>query len=546
MRVWFLLFFAVASLPVLAGLLLPDTYDEMVPMRDGVRLYTCGTKPAAGKKMPVIIVRSPYVDGKSVNMTAFAMQSAIAYHRGYLFLMQHCRGKGRSEGHWVPFKDERSDGLALLEWIRKQPWYNGEIFLLGGSYHSAAHWAYLDTDPPDVKGGVMSVMDVDLYNACYRNGFFKTGLFGDWAFEFYQPLKVTCGGDKSASPRDFPLADFTMRYWGVRDEMLDNIMAHPRRDDLFWRSDEPGSGVEYIDAFKKSTAPFLLVTGAFDCFNEGMFEMWRTATEERRANCSFIVNAFDHGENVSEEMRKTLARFKGGEGISSPFRIFDWFDYCRTGKPCDFAPPGKVRQYALWENKWIESDTIEEGSRRIDMPLGEGVRQWTYDPRREPPDFPGSAAGCFGGIRLQHEPDFRDDVVSFVLPPVEEKIDLRGHMEACLAVTSDCGDTCFFVRVSVKKSDGKWYLLRDDIMSLCGDGGDYVPGSEKQLPFRFDNLAFRLEKGDCLRVDVASACRQFAPHGNVKGLQSEVREPKVAHNSVRAETSTLTLFARGK
>ena len=97
--------------------------------------------------------------------------------------------------------------------------------------------------------------------------------------------------------------------------------------------------------------------------------------------------------------------------------------------------------------------------------------------------------------------------------------------------------------MSVKKPDGKWYLLRDDITSLCADGRDYTPGTEKSVSFRFADHAFRLEKGDVLRVDVSSGCSQFAPHGNVKGLQATVRTPKVAHNSVRADASTLTLFA---
>ena len=534
---------ALVAVSARAGILLPDTYQEMVPARDGVRLFTYGIKPRAGRKMPVAILRTPYVDDKPVNMTAFAMMSAPAYHRGYLTLMQHCRGRGRSEGHWVPFEDERDDGLALLDWIRSQPWYNGEIFLVGGSYHSSAHWAWLDTNPPDVKGGWLPIMDVDAYNASYRNGFFKTGLIGEWMLSLYHPSGERADADKSASLRDFPLADFSGRFWGVRDEVLDGILAHPRRDDPFWRSDAPGSASDGIDAFRKSTMPLLLLTGAFDPFAEGMIEMWRTAPRERLANCSFIVNAFDHGLKVAPEMRRTLARFKDGDGISSPMRMFDWFDYCRTGRPCRFAPPGKVRQYALWEERWIESDGFGEGTRRIDVPLGVGVRAWTYDPLREPPGFPGSAAGCFGGMQLQPEPDFRDDVASFVLPPAEERTDVLGHMEAHLAVTSDCDDTCFFVRVSVGKSDGKWYLLRDDLRSLCGDGSDYMPGEEKLLAFRFDHLAFRLEPGDRLRVDVASACPQFAPHGNVRGDQALVRQPKVARNSVRAEASTLTLFA---
>ena len=102
------------------------------------------------------------------------------------------------------------------------------------------------------------------------------------------------------------------------------------------------------------------------------------------------------------------------------------------------------------------------------------------------------------------------------------------------------------MRVSVQKDDGKWYLLRDDITSLCADGKHYAPGTEKEVSFRFADHAFRLEKGDVLRVDVSSGNSQFAPHGNVKGLQAAVREPKVARNAVRADASTLTLFAEKK
>ena len=72
-------------------------------------------------------------------------------------------------------------------------------------------------------------------------------------------------------------------------------------------------------------------------------------------------------------------------------------------------------------------------------------------------------------MRRQPEPDFRDDVVSFVLPPVEEELRVRGRMRAALAVSSDCEDTCIYVRVSVDKGDGVWYLLRDDITTLCAE-----------------------------------------------------------------------------
>ena len=77
-------------------------------------------------------------------------------------------------------------------------------------------------------------------------------------------------------------------------------------------------------------------------------------------------------------------------------------------------------------------------------------------------------------------------------------------MRASLAVSSDCEDICFYARVSVDKGDGIWYLLRDDITTMRADGRDYVPGTEKTLSLAFPRLAFRLEKGDRLRVDVSS------------------------------------------
>ena len=520
----------------------PETFEEMVPMPDGVKLYTYGVRPAPGVKCPIVIVRTPYVKEKPVDLAAFAREQDAKLARGYAYLFQHCRGCGMSEGDWIPYESERADGLALLEWVRKRPWYNGEIFLDGGSYLSSVHWSYLGTNPPDVKGACLSIQEVNRYNIVYRNGFFKAGLHGGWFVKGYKKKNHALQRDKSVSFSDFPLLDFSKRYWGEAVPSLDNKLAHPNANDPFWRSSAPGSGVAYRRALLDSTMPVLLRTAFYDIYTEGLNDMWRETPPARRANCALLIDAYDHGGKLHKSMKGTLGEFPGGtradEGVSS----LDWFDFCRTGRPCTNAVPGRVRYYALWENRWVEAEALADGQRRIDLPLGTGSRAWTYDPKRPLPDFPGSGGICFGGMRCQPEPDFRDDVVSYVLPPLTERLDVRGRMRAKLTVTSDCEDTCFYTRVSVKKPDGKWYLLRDDITSLCADGADYKPGTEKVVSFRFADHAFRLAKGDVLRVDVSSGCSQFAPHGNVKGLQAAVRTPKVAHNSVRADASTLTLF----
>lgn len=520
-----------------------EVFEEMLPMPDGVKLYTYGVKPPPGTKCAVVIMRNPYVKDNPVDRDKFLRSQMPKLARGYAYVIQHCRGCGRSEGEWVPYEDERSDGLALLQWVRGRPWYNGDVFLEGGSYLASVHWSYLALNPPDIKGAALSVQEVDRYNIIYRNGFYKIGLNGNWFVSGYKKKDLGLKRDKSVQLREFPLREFSRRHWGEAVPSFDNQTAHPRADDPYWRSHEPGSGADYRRALLDSTMPVLLRTAFYDIYTEGVSDMWREAPRSRLANCSLLIDAYEHGGRISDAMKGTCGEFPGGARDDESVSPLDWFDYCRTGRPCTNAAPGRVRYYALWENRWIEEDALVDGSRRIDIPLGSGTRAWTYDPTRPPPAFPGSGGICFGGMRCQPEPDFRDDVVSYVLPPMTERVDVRGRMRARLAVRSDCEDTCFYARVSVKKPDGKWYLLRDDITSICLDGRDYRPGTETLVDFRFADHAFRLEKGDVLRVDVASASSHFAPHGNVKGLQTAVRSPKVAHNSVNAEGSTLTLFA---
>ena len=155
-------------------------FETKVAMPDGKSLYTFGAAPAEGKKFPIIVSRSPYVKPERVDVAGWAAGQKLFTGRGYAHIHQHCRGCGMSEGDWVPYLAERNDGLELLEFVRKLPWYNGEIYLMGGSYGASVHWAYLDTDPPDVKGAALFVQDVNRYNVTHRNGFFKTALHGGW------------------------------------------------------------------------------------------------------------------------------------------------------------------------------------------------------------------------------------------------------------------------------------------------------------------------------------------------------------------------------
>ena len=518
-------------------------FEDMMPVRDGVRLYTCGSVPADGVKCPIVVMRNPYVKEERIDGPSFAQGQRGALKRGYAYVCQHVRGAGVSEGKRVPYEHEREDGLELLDYVRRLPWYNGEIFLEGGSYLSSVHWAYLDTDPTDVKGAFLTIQDVNRYNIKYRNGFFKIALDGGWFSKEYWKTDHELMRNRNAKLSDFPLIDYSKRFWGRPEPAFDNPIRHPRPDDPFWRSSEPGSGAEARKALLNSTMPVLLKTAFYDIYTEGVCDMWREISPERRANCVLLIDAYDHGGGLSKPMKGTYGEFPGGARADEKVEPLDWFDSILRGVPCSGAAANRTRYYALWENAWHEEPELADGPRRIAFRLGEGERDYVYDPRRELPNFPGSGGLSFGGMQVQPEPGFRDDVLSFVLPPLEARIDVRGRMTAKLAVASDCEDTCFYVRTSVRKPDGRWYLLREDITSLSFQLGDYVSGSKRTLQFRFADHAFRLEPGDVLRADVSSASACFAPHTNVKGDQFAIREPKVAHNRVFAAESELVLRA---
>jgi len=525
-------------------------FEEMVPMPDGVKLYTFGAVPPAGMKCPIIIERNPYVKDERVKPETFAGLTWTP--DSYVRITQHCRGCGRSEGDWIPYATERTDGLAFLEWIRKLPFYNGEIFLNGGSYLSSVHFLYIDTNPPDIKGAVLAIQDCNRYNIVYRNGFFKSGLHGNWFIGGYKKKNTQLQRNRSVSFLDLPLCDFSRRYFGEAVPWLDAVFEHPREDDPFWKTSE--GGYDSYEAVTKATFPILLTTGMYDIYTGGIFDMWARMPAAQRARCALVVGAYDHGGNglVKYQKKENMpVEFPGGSlAMASPDSTLQWFNHIRKGTPLSFIQPGKTSYYALYENAWHHTDRLVNGpvphtfylnNRTLDaQPGAPAAITYAYDPKKPVP-FKGGLCLNFGGMPVQDPPDFRPDVISFLSAPLTQTWDVRGRMTARLVCKTDCEDTCFYVRLSLVK-DGVAYPLRDDITSLCYAMPKYTPGTEKAVEFCFSDHAFRISPGDVLRLDVSSSSSHFVPHTNNKGLQSVQRSCRIANNTIVCGKSCVTLF----
>src|SRR5215813_4001398 len=81
--------------------------EAMVPMRDGVRLYTQIYAPAqSAEKLPILLLRTPYGAGPfNPQRIATALPELTA--EGYIIVSQDIRGRFKSEGQFVMLRQPR-------------------------------------------------------------------------------------------------------------------------------------------------------------------------------------------------------------------------------------------------------------------------------------------------------------------------------------------------------------------------------------------------------------------------------------------------------
>lgn len=521
--------------------------EHIVRLPDGIGLYTVVMLPRKGGQFPVILQRSPYVT-KVVDLESMLTDACPYLRDGYAVVYQHVRGCGRSEGDFIPYENERADGLAVLDWLRQQPFSNGEVYLSGSSYLSSVHFSYLNAAPPEVRGALLAVQDCVRYNILFRNGFFKTGLHGSWFARVYKQNSLTRKNFCPDSFRLLPLSDFSRVVFGEAVPSFDEPLLHPDQDDPFWST--PAAGGDYLDAVRRSRIPLLLITAFNDIYTEGVIEMWNSMSAEQRARSALIITPYEHNTSYMPLMPVQFPR--GGLKEVWPDYAINWFNHLRRGDALHFGELGKVTYYTMWENRWHSAPMLPQGKTPLTFFLNDhaldlepgptGEIQYLYNPYA-PATFPGGCCLNFDGMRAQPPPNSRYDIVSFLSRPLSKRRVFNGGARARLLVRTDCEDTCFYVRLSVVKA-GVAYGLRDDITAVSREHPDYRPGTAVALHFRFTPCSFMLEKGDQLRLDVSSSCApHFSAHTNHKGLQYIQTTARVAHNTLLLGKSELTLFA---
>ncbi len=544
------LFCACSSFCAVAGNLVRE---HMVTAKDGTKLYTLTAVPAKNKKYPVIIQRNPYIKNTPEELAFRIKLFKKKDLRGFVLVFQHCRGTGKSEGDFIPYINESSDGQDLLNWVRKQDFYNGEIYLSGGSYGASVHGSYLNTPQTDIKGIYWAVQDTERYNIIYRNGFLRLQLHSSWYLKMYKINSSIKRKRRAARFNAFPLTGITRDVFGEPAPDYETILLHPDKNDPFWKTPGCGGG-EYSNALVNARIPTFFVGSWHDIYITGMLDIWRKLDPEHRKNCVFMITPFEHAyPNRRKNLATELFSPGGRPSEYAPVGDLDcfWFKHLRKENDLPHFTKGKITRYVLFGNKWETSEDVGTDSASIKFYLNadrelttavppSGKITYTYDPR-DPAAFKGACHGNFGGVQLQDAPNSRQDIISFISAPFTHDQIVEGDFYGKLFVTSSAPDTCFYLRLSVVKN-GRAFGLRNEIDSICRTNPDFRPGKEAVIDFKIAAHSFKLSRGDRLRLDISSSCwPYFQLHSNFRGNQALQKSSQIAANTILTGKSFIAI-----
>lgn len=184
----------------------PEIEHVRVPSHDGVELDGWLLRPEgvpASAKLPIVLWSGPYF-GQSVptgdnpayhdnSDAGEAVPVNLLLDHGYAVAIFNVRGTGNSGGCFSWFgAAEQKDQAFLVEWLAARPWSNGNVGMMGLSYHGTTPWAAAIHNPPHLKTIVTAGMISDPYlfshtpqGATSTNmgiGFYNTGFPAQMSF----------------------------------------------------------------------------------------------------------------------------------------------------------------------------------------------------------------------------------------------------------------------------------------------------------------------------------------------------------------------------
>jgi len=458
-----------------------DRREEMIHMRDGVRLHTFIFTPKDQKEaLPIIFSRTPYgieSDSDTINRR---YREFVA--DGYIFVLQDIRGRYGSEGTFLMNRplhdrkdakgtDESTDTYDTIDWLVKNvPRNNGRVGILGVSYDGwLSAVATIDAHPALKASSPQAPMtDTWLGDDFFHNGAFRQS----YGYEYVKEMETSkedtdVSFDKDAY--DWYLEKGALgRITELNAERLPTwnaFVAHPNYDD-YWRA--RGSG-NYL---KPTHVATLVVGGWWDQEDYyGALATYAALEKFDQTNHNFIVlGPWNHGGWGGPG--RGLAQVNFGSSTGNYFRAqvqAPWFAYYLKDKGKLDQPEALTFQSGT--NQWTRSDRwppkeavardlyLRDGKTlSFEKPAannGQDFESYVSDPAnpvpyRKRPIQPTYGRGSSWYTWLVQDQRFlqgRNDVLSWQTDPLDHDLTIDGFVIAHIFASTTGSDSDWIVKL---------------------------------------------------------------------------------------------------
>ncbi|OAG77932.1 Glutaryl-7-ACA acylase [Acetobacter malorum] len=185
--------------------------EVMVPMRDGVKLYTVIVIPKNARNAPILLTRTPYNAKGRANRVSNALTMReilpqgddVFVEGGYIRVFQDIRGKYGSQGDYVmtrpphgplnPTKtDETTDAWDTVDWlVHNVPESNGRVGMTGSSYEGFTVVMALLDPHPALK---VAAPESPMVDGWMGDDWFHYGAFRQGSFDYFVGQMTARGG----------------------------------------------------------------------------------------------------------------------------------------------------------------------------------------------------------------------------------------------------------------------------------------------------------------------------------------------------------------
>ncbi|MFG2969401.1 CocE/NonD family hydrolase [Streptomyces sp. NPDC048288] len=466
--------------------------DLPVPMPDGTVLLADRWAPRAdGDGLPTALIRTPY--GRRGPM--IAMAAVPLAERGFQVVVQSTRGTFGSGGVHVPFRDEREDGLATLDWLVSRPWCGESVVLTGGSYLGHVQWAVADRLPPQVKAIIPVVTESALTLDFLREDAFSLETPFRWGVMVAGQERRAAMLRQLLDERRTHRAQFTLPLdradtaaLGRRSQYIQDMLVHGA-DDPHW------SGGDHRARVADVSVPVSSVAGWYDIFLPGQLR-----------DCQALLAA-------GREPRLTIGPWShaavGVFAEAATQTLSFGLAHARGEQPPERAP---VRLYVMGEEAWRDAESWPppgyeprrfhlhpDGALSADEPPESDPDGYRYDPADPTPAVGGvRLTGRHAGRKDNTALESRPDVLTYTTPPLGTDVEVIGEVTAEIWFRSSLLWADVFVRLCDVDEKGRSTNVCDGLLSLT------EAESTTLATVRLWPTAQLFKKGHRIRVQVSS------------------------------------------